>query len=134
MRYLALAKQVEARMHQQAGIVLLRPGAPDFTEAIARLAGMPLDVFTQQGSPLEIKVPWLAVTLWFVPSEADAEALVQEGVSRGHIWTARELMDLLAIPGLTAEPVQTVARAKIEFNGEVIEVRPRRYEGGGEPA
>lgn len=101
----------------------LGPGSPDFAETVARLLGMPLERFAREGCPLEVRVPWLEVTIWFVPSEADAGALAQEGVSRGRIWTARELMDLLSIPGLTKEQARMVALAKVEFAGEVVEVR-----------
>lgn len=97
--------------------------APD-PVAVARLLGLPLSRFAQEGCPLEVRVPWLDVTLWFVPTAADAEALAQEGVSRGRIWTARELTDLLAIPGLAKEDAKTIACTKLEFNGTVVEVRP----------
>ncbi len=72
-----------------------------------------------------VRVPWLPVTLWFVPGDVDGEVLVHEGMSRGRIWTARELLDLLTIPGLAPEQVQTVGKAKIELGGEVVEIRPR---------
>ncbi len=97
---------------------------------LARLLGMPLDLFAREGSPIEVRVPWLPVTLGFVPTEADAEALAREGASRGRIWTARELMNLLAIDEITTEEVKTIASAKLEFGGEVVEVRPRSGRGG----
>jgi hypothetical protein len=71
---------------------------------------------------LEVRVSWLPVTLWFVPDEVAAEALVTEGVSRGRVWTAHELVDLLRIPDLTKAGVRTVAMAKLEFLGEVVRV------------
>ena len=112
-----------------------RSGPP--LPGIALLIAMPLDQFAEEGCPLEIRVPWLPVSLWFVPGEADAEALAKEGVGRGRVWTARELMDLLAIEGLTSEQVKTLAQAKLEFEGEVVEVRERGPyhdpERGGEP-
>ena len=120
----------EAAYHailKRLGVEPPRP-APD-PATVARLLGMPLDRFEREGAPMEIRVPWLPVTLWLVPAEADAEALVGEGVSRGRVWTAWELMDLLAIPGLTREQAQTVARVKATFDGEVVEVRPGRREG-----
>jgi hypothetical protein len=45
----------------------LRPNDPGFVGAVAGLVGMPLDEFARSGAPLEIRVPWLDVTLWFVP-------------------------------------------------------------------
>ncbi len=97
---------------------------------VARLVEMPLDRFEQEGSLLEVRVPWLEVTLWFVPVPADVEVLARQGVSRGRVWTAAELRDILTIQGLTATRVITITKAKLEFAGEVVEVRPR----AGEPA
>ena len=96
------------------------------SEEVARLLSMPLPRFAQEGCLLEVRVPWLEVTLWFVPGQADAEALLRDGVAhRGQIWTARELEDLLSVPGLTPEHAQTLAFAKLEFSGTVVEVRHR---------
>ncbi len=123
-----------ARLHR-LGVEPPKP-APD-SGMVARLVRMPLDQFEREGCPLEVRVPWHTETLWFVPTEADAEVLDREGVSRGRIWTARELADLLAVSGLTPEQPQTIARVKLEFGGEVVEVQTRRYgdpERGGEPA
>lgn len=82
---------------------------------------MSLDTFEQRGAMLEVAVPWLDKTLWFVPGEADVETLMKEGVSRGRIWTAKELMDLLAIPDLTKERVAKVAQVKVIFGGTVTD-------------
>ncbi len=61
--------------------------------AEAETLAMPLDVFEARGAMAEIRVPWLPMTLWFVPSEREAAGLT--GISRGRIWTARELIDLI---------------------------------------
>lgn len=90
---------------------------------MARVLGMPLDVFSEQGVPLEIRVSWYGQTLWFVPSDRDAEALEREGISRGRIWTANELLDLLTVPNLTADALRSVALAKLEFSGTAVAVR-----------
>jgi hypothetical protein len=93
--------------------------------ALAKLMGMPLDLFAREGQLLEVRVPYLAPTLWFVPGESDAERLTQEGISRGRIWTARELVDLLSCGGLRPDHVKAVALAKIELGGDVVAVRRR---------
>ena len=94
--------------------------------ALAQLMGMPLDLFAREGQLLEVRVPYLDQTsLWFVPSESDAEGLTQEGISRGRIWTARELANLLSCSQLRPDDVKTVALAKIELGGNVVEVRRR---------
>lgn len=92
--------------------------APD-PDLVSRLLGMDLGEFEREGQPLELKVPWLADNLWFVPQEPDAEALTKAGVSRGRVWTVKELLDLLSIPGLTKEQVQKIATAKAIFEGTV---------------
>lgn len=87
------------------------------------LLRIPLPQFEREGSPTEIKVTWFSKTLWFVPTANDATALVKEGVSRGRIWTAKELMDFLSVPNLPVEQAKTIALAKLEFGGEVVAVR-----------
>ena len=74
---------------------------------------MPLDQFAREGQLLEVRVvPWLNVTLWFVPEERDAEAFGREDVGRGRIWTAGELSALMALPDRTPEIVQGQARTR----------------------
>ncbi len=89
---------------------------------VSRLSAMTLDRFGRDKQLLEVRVPWLEVTLWFVPEERDAEALIRDGVSRGRVWTATELMDLMAISGLTREALRTIALAKLTFDGDIAAV------------
>jgi hypothetical protein len=101
-------------------------GGEDFTAPLERLLGMPLDQYAKEGAPLEIRVLWLPeTTLWFVPDLRHAQKLMPEGIGRGRIWTAQELMDLMATRGLTPEQVSLVAVAKLTFDGTLSEVRPR---------
>jgi len=78
---------------------------------------------------LEVRIPWVDVTLWFVPDERDAEALGPEGVTRGRVWTARELIALMALPDRTPEIVQGVALAKRAIDGDIVDARPREPSG-----
>ena len=103
----------------------LPAGDPGFAEAVARLVGMPLDQNASAGAPLEVRVPWHGETLWFVLDDRQAEALVREGVSRGRIWTAGELGELMTLPEPTPEIVQRIALVKREFGGDIVEVRRR---------
>jgi hypothetical protein len=105
--------------------VELRPNDPAFADMVAGLLGMPLDQYARMGAPLEVRVPWLDVTLWFVPAGADADRLGGEGVGRGRIWTAAELSQLMALSGLTPAVVETLARAKLAVDGDIVEVRGR---------
>jgi hypothetical protein len=89
---------------------------------IAAVVSMPLPIYAREGQPLEVRVPWWPQTLWFVPDETHAHALEFEGVSRGRIWTAAELINVVALDNDQA--TQLVAIAKREFAGVVVEVRP----------
>jgi hypothetical protein len=113
-----------APVARPSGDGTLRTGDAGFEEAVTLVLGMRLDEFEQRGQPIEVKVPWLDATLWWVPDERHAEALVAEGVSRGRVWTATELLDLMSVDGLTPEHVRAVALAKAEFAGDVVAVTP----------
>lgn len=117
----------EAAYHailQRLGVEPARP-TPD-AAVVRQILAMPLDRFSDKGCSVEVQVPWLEASLWFVPGEADAEALAREGISRGRVWTALELANLLTISGLAPDQAKTIARAKLELAGEVVDVRPRR--------
>jgi hypothetical protein len=92
----------------------------DLTEILA----MPLDRFAREGQCLEVRVPWLDVTLWFVPEERDAAAVARTSASRGRVWTASELAALMALPDRAPATVEAIARAKLEVDGDIVEVRP----------
>ena len=73
---------------------------------------------------LEVQLPDVPGTIWFVSGAAEAEMLRTEGVRRGRIWTASELRDLLGAPGMTHQDAIAIAKAKAAFNGTVDGVRP----------
>jgi hypothetical protein len=118
------ADLLQAAREHKADLLELVAGGPLSAGAVHPLLLLPLDAFAAQGQPIEIRVPWWAQTLWFVPDESHARRLEAEGVSRGRIWTAGELSDLL---GVRDQPraARMVAIAKLEFGGEVVEVRLR---------
>jgi hypothetical protein len=92
------------------------------------LLDLPLDAFSKAGHILEVRVPWDPEPLWFVPTPGDAEMLVAEGINLGRIWTAANLAQLLAA-GVTKAEAQRVARTRIAFEADVVEIRPRWAEG-----
>jgi hypothetical protein len=92
---------------------------------LAGILAVPLDRFACDGQLLEIRVPWLDVTLWFAPEERDADALFRGGVSRGRVWTTMELMDVVGISARTREALRTIALAKHAFDGDIAAVIPR---------
>jgi hypothetical protein len=103
----------------------LRPGDAGFADVTARLVAMPLDRFARDGQLLEVRVPWLDVTVWFVPEERDAAGLGRQGISRGRVWTARELSTLMALQDRTPSVVQNLAHAKCVVDGNIVEARRR---------
>jgi hypothetical protein len=90
----------------------------------AGLLELPLDVFAAGAEMLEVRVPWWSEPLWFVPGEAAVETLVREGISRGRIWTAAELLDLLSLPAVSSTVARTLATAKLTMDGNLVAVRP----------
>ncbi len=88
----------------------------------ARLLGLSLDDFAEQDYSIELAVPWLEETIWFVPRADFIDDLVRDGVCRGCIWTARELKDLSSIPSLTEQDLVALSRLKLAFDGEVLSV------------
>ena len=70
-------------------------------------------------------MPWHNETLWFVPEGRDTETLDREGVDRGRVWTARELMEVMALPDLASDTVLTIAIAKMTFGADIVKVKRR---------
>ena len=89
----------------------------------SRFLEMTLAEFKTQGHALEVRGPWFTESLWFVPSSAEATILSQKGISRGRIWTAKELCDLLEVGEVTREQLQTLSRVKQEFGVEFAHIR-----------
>jgi hypothetical protein len=127
----ALARKLAGEAPEGRGPAMLAPARPETGHPVTSdleltmILAMPLDEFAGNQKLLEVRVPWLDVTLWFVPKERDAEALVRDGVSRGRVWTARELMDVMAIGEWTCEALRTIAVAKLAFDGDIAAVFPR---------
>ena len=58
-------------------------------------------------------------------SEPDVTRLMAEGIRRGRIWTADELLQFMAITDRTPAMVQRLAHAKLEMDGEIVDARRR---------
>jgi hypothetical protein len=86
----------------------------------AAIAGALVGDFAQHGHVHEVRVPGVPGTLFLVPTAAEGERLTtREQVSRGRIWTAREVADLL-ITSVSATDFSAVALAKLAFDGELV--------------
>jgi hypothetical protein len=132
---LSVADLTPRVLGQLARLAPTAPGATPPTPAFSaepadraalreHLLQLRLSAFAQAGHCLEVRVPWAPVPLWFVPTEADADALARKGIGRGRCWTADELRMLLAIPGITKAQARQIDEAKLAFEGDVVAVEP----------
>jgi hypothetical protein len=64
-----------------------------------------------------------------VSEERDAAAIERAGASRGRVWTASELAALMALPDRAPATVETIARAKLAVDGDIVEIRPSQLLG-----
>jgi hypothetical protein len=93
-----------------------------------RIAAALLDDFALHGDVHEVRVPGVDKTQFIVATVADVNRLAGEGITRGRIWTARELADLLR-SSATAQDFAAVALAKLALDGDVVAVRSRAEVG-----
>ena len=98
---------------------------PDLLEALEierGVLGLSVREFIQQNQAIEVKVPWLKDTLWFVPSVRMIPGLMADGVSRGRIWTGRELLDLCSVAEMPREDIVNIAKLKAALGIEILSV------------
>lgn len=119
MSYLDMARKAAAARTQAPTVEPMESAAPRLTREL-------IEDFAAHGAVTEIRVPGIPETLFMAPTLDDARRLmVWEGVSRGRIWTAAELADVVTIPNRTPETWAAIAIAKITFDGDVVEIRQR---------
>jgi len=94
----------------------------ELKQELLRLLSQPVDL--TDGS-YEIRVAWWPETLWLVPADRDASALVREGIGRHRIWTHAELASVIG--PLEPDALRTIMLARREFDGQVVESRPARH-------
>jgi len=100
---------------------------------VTEMQGMSLSQFARERRAIEVRVPWLDVTLWWVPTPDHIDPLVKRGVHRGRIWTASELSDLLRIRRGCREVARTLAHIKLMFGAELVSVDvPTKPNGSSE--
>src|SRR5258708_1162046 len=81
--------------------------------AVTEILSMPLSQFAKEDRAVQVRVPGLEETLWFVPRLEHIGRVMARGVHRGRIWTAGELTDLMKIGGGSRETAVTLARIKM---------------------
>ena len=94
------------------------------------------DQFASEGQLLGVRVPGHNETLWFVPEGRDTETLDREGVDRGRVWTARELMEVMALPDLPDDRDREDGFWERDRQGQAAVIWRRRLGGsqrGGAP-
>ena len=119
MSYLDLARRAVAQRCERSAKV---PPCETTTSDVDAILSLPLDLFAAGREVVELRVSYLDVTLFFVSSHREASLLVGDGIGRGRIWTAGELIDVLSAPGITRNDVVTIATAKLAMAGEIAYV------------
>jgi hypothetical protein len=106
-----------ALLRQKAGLLKLLGRAEGFL-------CLTLRQFEGARCCLEVQLPDVPETLWFVSGPQEVQMLRAEGVPRGRIWSAPELRALLESQGMTHEDALAIARTKVAFNCEVANSSP----------
>ncbi len=91
-------------------------------ETELRLLDMSFEDLAESNLAIEISVPWLKDHLWLVPNEAGAQQLINEGIERGYIWTAADLIDLYQLDALGPTDRRGLAILRAHFGIEVISI------------
>ena len=92
--------------------------------AVTEFLDMTVEEFSRWDRAVEVAVPWLSETLWFVPRLDHVRFLVADGIRRGRIWTAGELADLLSIPAISRSDIQNIGRLKVAFGAQILSAVP----------
>ncbi len=92
---------------------------PDEKGDLSSLLGMPLKLFATKNLTLRLWSGVLDDEIWFVSGEEQVKSLLGQGITRGHIYTGRELLILLGLPGMNGDRLKRVHAAKDLFNGIV---------------
>jgi len=83
------------------------------------LATMPLATFATCSLRLRVWSQILDEEVWFVSGKEEIQTLLRQGVPRGKVYTAQELLTLLALPGMDREKLKRIHGAKELFGGTV---------------
>lgn len=87
-----------------------------------RILQLSLSEFEAQSVAIEARVPWSSDTLWFVPRSEHVTLLVNEGVARTRIWTARVLRIMASLPGDVPGDIERIARFVSGFGMEGLDL------------
>ncbi len=120
--------QVEIRLTPDGELHARRvdglPLTPEDYEEALRLVipDLPLETFARWNLRLKVWSELLNDTVWFVSTEEGIKVLLEEGVQRGSIYTAGELLVLINMLNLTGDQVKKIHEAKQLFYGYLVQV------------
>lgn len=89
------------------------------------LLSLSLSEFAAQDLAIELAVPWLEETLWWVPRPEHLAELARAGIRRGRVFTADELTNLTSVLYGTPEPradLEGIARLKVSMDATIVDV------------
>ena len=111
---------------EAAPVRKIRSSSHSHPEPMAALTVALAEDFAAHGTVTEIRVSGIRETLFMVPTAEAAQRLMAwEGVSRGRIWTARELADMATVPARRTETWKAVILAKLLLDADLVETRAR---------
>jgi hypothetical protein len=89
---------------------------------VTEILDMSISRFAQAGRAVEVRVPWLDDTLWWVSGLEQVKRLLDRGVSRGRILTAGELANLGKVTGTHLNDAIRLVRMKAAFGATLLSV------------
>lgn len=95
-----------------------------------RLEHMTFEEYSRTNLAVKLAIPWLTEHLWLVPDVTYIAQLLEEGIARGCIWTASELIDLYRIERLQEEDRRALAVLRSHFNTRILSIEDWSEEGG----
>jgi hypothetical protein len=103
--------------------------------AVTAILDMSLTQFAAAGRAVEVRVPWLDETIWWVSGMEQLKTLLDRGVSRGRVLTAGELVDLAKVARTHPDDVVRLMRVKLAFGATLESVEPLElHEGDAAPS
>ena len=108
----------------RAALTASKPELLQRLTAEAEILEMSLLEFERDGCPIEVRVPWLPETLWWVPRAEHVEDMVRHHVQRGRVYTARELTNLPNLPtgDESRADLRRIACLKAKLDGQILSV------------
>ena len=111
----------------RAALSVSKPSILRRLAAEAQVLEMSLEEFEHAGFSIEIRVPWLPHTLWWVPRAEHVAGLQLHNVERGRVYTAKELNNLTSVLNSGEngrEDLRRLVQLKLKLSAEFVTVEP----------